>query len=133
MPAVNGRVAKESTVEVIVTYGPLRRFFAGLRVVSGTGTDGANDVRDDEGRVPAGAEYDVTGRGMSGQEAVTMHPITPSAASHTLSATSERARLRGLLRRRAMVGGGTPRDHRHRQRRAPWWAVRLPSRLTRRR
>ena len=46
--AVNGRVAKESTVEVIATYGPLRG--VGLRDSSRTGTDGASDVRDD-GRV----------------------------------------------------------------------------------
>ena len=31
-------------------------------------------------------EYDSTGRGMSGQEAVSMHLITPSGASHTLTA-----------------------------------------------
>ena len=45
-------------------------------------------------------EYDVTGRGMSGQEAVTMHLMTPSGASHTLSATfAERgSRYRAAVR-----------------------------------
>ena len=31
-------------------------------------------------------EYDANGRGMSGQEAITMHMITPSGATHTLPA-----------------------------------------------
>ena len=81
---VNGRVAKESTQEVIATYGPLRANDCVLRAGPGMGE-----------RVTCGStrdvylqalEYDSTGRGMSGQEAVSVHLVTPSGASHTLTA-----------------------------------------------
>ena len=81
---VNGRVAKESTQEVIATYGPLRANDCVLRAGPGMGE-----------RVTCGCtrdvylqalEYDSTGRGMSGQEAVSVHLVTPSGASHTLTA-----------------------------------------------
>ena len=81
---VNSRVAKESTVEVIATYGPLQASDCVLRPGPGVGeraTCGA--VRD---VYLQALEYDSTGRGMSGQEAVSVHLLTPSGASHALAA-----------------------------------------------
>ena len=96
--AVNGRVAKESTVEVIATYGPLQASDCALRPGPGlTERTTCGTTRD---VYLQALEYDTTGRGMSGQEAVTMHLITPSGASHTLSATfAERgSRYRAAVR-----------------------------------
>ena len=81
---VNGRVAKESTAEVMATYGPLQASDVVLRPGPGVGeraTCGA--VRD---VYLQALEYDSTGRGMSGQEAVSVHLLTPSGASHALAA-----------------------------------------------
>ena len=81
---VNGRVAKESTAEVLATYGPLQASDVVLRPGPGVGeraTCGA--VRD---VYLQALEYDSTGRGMSGQEAVSVHLLTPSGASHALAA-----------------------------------------------
>ena len=126
---VNGRVAKESTQEVIATYGPLRANDCVLRAGPGMGE-----------RVTCGStrdvylqalEYDSTGRGMSGQEAVSVHLVTPSGASHTLTAGfAERgSRYRAAVRwweigRHEIVAtiNGEPVVG------SPWW-----SRLTRRR
>ena len=96
--AVNGRVAKESTVEVIATYGPLQASDCAIRPGPGL-TERATCGTTRDVYLQA-LEYDVTGRGMSGQEAVTMHLITPSGASHTLSATfAERgSRYRAAVR-----------------------------------
>ena len=82
---VNGRVAKESTVEVIATYGPLQATDCVLRPGPGMGERTTCGTSRDV--YLQALEYDSTGRGMSGQEAVSMHLITPSGASHTLSAS----------------------------------------------
>ena len=81
---VNGRVAKESAAEVIATYGPLQASDVVLRPGPGVGEravcGAARDV------YLQALEYDSTGRGMSGQEAVSVHLLTPSGASHALAA-----------------------------------------------
>ena len=81
---VNGRVAKESTQEIIATYGPLQANDCVLRAGPGMGERVTCGVTRDV--YLQALEYDSTGRGMSGQEAVSMHLVTPSGASHTLSA-----------------------------------------------
>ena len=80
---VNGRVAKESTAEVIATYGPLKASDCVLRPGPGMGERATCGTSRDV--YLQALEYDTTGRGMSGQEAVAMHLITPSGTSHTLS------------------------------------------------
>ena len=81
---VNGRVAKESTQEIIATYGPLQANDCVLRAGPGMGERVTCGVTRDV--YLQALEYDSTGRGMSGQEAVSMHLVTPTGASHTLSA-----------------------------------------------
>ena len=79
---VNGRVAKESTTEVVVTYGPLNAAACVLK--GGPGMKRKEVCGTQRDIYLQALEYDANGRGMSGQEAVTMHMITPSGGTHTL-------------------------------------------------
>ena len=81
---VNGRVAKESTTEVVVTYGPLNA--AACILKGGPGMKRKEVCGAQRDIYLQALEYDANGRGMSGQEAVTMHMITPSGGTHTLPA-----------------------------------------------
>ena len=81
---VNGRVAKESTTEVVVTYGPLHAAACVLK--GGPGMKRTEVCGAQRDIYLQALEYDANGRGMSGQEAITMHMITPSGATHTLPA-----------------------------------------------
>jgi len=81
---VNGRVAKESTTEVVVTYGPLHAAACVLK--GGPGMKRTEVCGASRDIYLQALEYDANGRGMSGQEAVTMHMITPSGGTHTLPA-----------------------------------------------
>lgn len=79
---VNGRVAKESTTEVVVTYGPLHAAACVLK--GGPGMKRTEVCGSQRDLYIQALEYDANGRGMSGQEAITMHLITPSGSTHTL-------------------------------------------------
>jgi len=80
---VNGRIAKESTTEVVVTYGPLHAAACVLK--GGPGMKRTEVCGAQRDIYLQALEYDANGRGMSGQEAITMHLITPSGATHTLA------------------------------------------------
>ncbi|CAL6286735.1 unnamed protein product [Bathycoccus prasinos] len=101
---VNGKVAKESTVELIATYGPVSASGCILRVAPGVehskhvdrvaGLIGAGNNNDNVVIDTCGSlrdiyvqslEFEATGRGMSGKEACSVHLIAPSGASHTLA------------------------------------------------
>lgn len=79
---VNGRIAKESTTEVIVMYGPLHAAACVLK--SGPGMKRTETCGSQRDIYVQALEYDANGRGMSGQEAIAMHLITPSGSTHTL-------------------------------------------------
>ena len=113
---VNGRVAKESTSEIVATYGPLRPRDVALRpgpgLAAAFGGGGGSDVgvgSDWNAAVVCGAvndvyvqslEYEVTGRGMRGQEAISVHVVAPSGTSHAVptSFTESGGRYRASVR-----------------------------------
>ena len=104
---VNGKVAKESTVELIATYGPVSA--SGCILRGGPGLEQSKHVDRIAGLIGSSSskmydgsavidtcgalrdiyvqslEYESTGRGMSGKEACSVHLIAPSGASHTLA------------------------------------------------
>ena len=80
---VNGRVAKESTTEVVVAYD---RCSDACVLKGGPGMKRTEVCGAQRDILPQALEYDANGRGMSGQETITMHMITPSGAAHTLPA-----------------------------------------------
>ena len=101
---INGKVAKESTVELIATYGPVSASGCILRAAPGVehskhvdrvaGLIGAGNNNDNVVIDTCGSlrdiyvqslEFEATGRGMSGKEACSVHLIAPSGASHTLA------------------------------------------------
>ena len=82
---VNGRIAKESTTEIVATYGPLHAAACVLK--GGPGMKRKEVCGAQRDIYLQALEYDANGRGMSGQEAISMHVITPSGATHTLPAT----------------------------------------------